>query len=158
MPRKREPSDCAVDLPMALKVLEDLLAGHLLIYPAELHRRHGGKREAWYKVCAAMRDAEWIAEAATTKDKAYRAGPKCYALASASLDGLMREHDHIVDSVCRVGESLRALDAERRRIARERERRDQLTLSPPHDAPGQMSQRCDKSGTESEHTHRKEAS
>lgn len=157
MPRKRPdnaPGGCPVDLPMALRVLEDLLGGHLLLYPADMHRRHGGKREAWYKVCAAMRDAGWLAETATTKDKAYRAGPKCSALGSASLDGVMREHDHIVESVCRIGASLRALDAERRRLTRERERHDQLTLDPTPTEAIQMSQRCDISGTDPE---RKEA-
>lgn len=151
MPRKAAGSaspSCAVDLPMALKVLEDLLARRVIIYPADMHKRHGGKREAWYKVCAAMAAADWLAEAVGAKDKGYRAGPKCYALGDSAVDGLSREHDLVADTVIKLAEQVRHMERERSRLRREREQRDQLTIDP---SP-QMSQRWDISGTDTERT------
>lgn len=129
MPRDPSPTAKAADAPpMALRILDDLLEGHLLIYPAKLHARHGGKREAWYKCCAMMARAGWLADTAAGGDKAYRAGPKCWAIGDATLNGLEREHDLIVDAIHEVGQSLRAMRRARAEALRKREAATQPDL------------------------------
>ncbi|MBX3352109.1 MAG: hypothetical protein KF684_04190 [Phycisphaeraceae bacterium] len=126
MPRETAPAK--PETPMALRILDDLLEGHLLIYPAKLHARHGGKREAWYKCCAMMARAGWLADTAAGGDKAYRAGPKCWAIGDATLNGLEREHDLIVDAIHEVGQSLRAMRRARAEALRKREAATQPEL------------------------------
>lgn len=141
MPRDPAPRREA-DLPMALRVLEDLLAGHLLIYPAKLCSRHGGKREAWYKCCAMMAANGWLSQAQAGDALAYRAGPKCWAIGDATLNGLDREHDLVIDAIHEVGQSLRAMRRARDEANRRREQAAQPSLPIDPSSDDQIAQRC----------------
>ena len=70
----------------------------------------------------------WLTAAQTGDALAYRAGPKCWAIGDATLNGLDREYDALIDGVVSIGHSLRAMRRDRAEAQRRREAASQPPL------------------------------